>query len=231
MDIVTYALLKKKIGSAVSGIQSITYNETTRKFDFLMNDGSHIYVSIPPSNQAIEVVSSLPTPSASEEGKYYMLDTDNNIYKCEQNSSTGIYEFVEISNSSHNGVLIVEDYSKLSPQKEEIIAYVKNNYVDTAVTPNVRYLSGFYLYDYKNSTWNLISTIADNNCYEYDVTTPKSIWNIQHNLNGKYYQLQITITDGNGNIIYGDIDATNSTNNLLVLKFDEPISGKIYIKK
>ena len=67
--------------------------------------------------------------------------------------------------------------------------------------------------------------------YEDEITTPSNIWSIQHNLNTEWYKLFINIIDSDNDIIYGDIDVTNSTKNLLVMKFDTPISGKITIRK
>ena len=67
--------------------------------------------------------------------------------------------------------------------------------------------------------------------YEEEITTASNSWNIQHNLNTEWYKLFINIIDSNNDIIYGDIDVANSTKNLLVMKFDTPISGKITIRK
>ena len=67
--------------------------------------------------------------------------------------------------------------------------------------------------------------------YEEEITTPSNSWSIQHNLNTEWYKLFINIIDSDNDIIYGDIDVANSTKNLLVIKFDTPISGKITIRK
>ena len=67
--------------------------------------------------------------------------------------------------------------------------------------------------------------------YEEEITTPSNSWNIQHNLNTEWYKLFINIIDSDNDIIYGDIDVDNSTKNLLVIKFDTPIAGKITIRK
>ena len=67
--------------------------------------------------------------------------------------------------------------------------------------------------------------------YEEEITIPSNSWNIQHNLNTEWYKLFINIIDSDNNIIYGDIDVANSTKNLLVMKFDTPIAGKITIRK
>ena len=67
--------------------------------------------------------------------------------------------------------------------------------------------------------------------YEEEITTPSNSWSIQHNLNTEWYKLFINIIDSDNDIIYGDIDVANSTKNLLVIKFDTPITGKITIRK
>ena len=67
--------------------------------------------------------------------------------------------------------------------------------------------------------------------YEEEITTASNIWSIQHNLNTEWYKLFINIIDDNNDIVFGDIDVANSTNNLLVIKFNTPITGKITIRK
>ena len=67
--------------------------------------------------------------------------------------------------------------------------------------------------------------------YEEEITTPSNSWSIQHNLNAEWHKLFINIIDSDNDIIYGDIDVANSTKNLLVMKFDTPITGKITIRK
>ena len=67
--------------------------------------------------------------------------------------------------------------------------------------------------------------------YEEEITTPSNSWSIQHNLNTEWNSLFINIIDSDNDIIYGDIDVANSTKNLLIIKFDTPITGKITIRK
>ena len=67
--------------------------------------------------------------------------------------------------------------------------------------------------------------------YEEEITIPSNSWSIQHNLNTEWHKLFINIIDSDNDIIYGDIDVANSTKNLLVIKFNTPITGKITIKK
>lgn len=67
--------------------------------------------------------------------------------------------------------------------------------------------------------------------YTQEVTAPSDTWLIQHNLNAEWWKLQISIVDDAENVIYGEVDTTQTTNNLLVMKFESPIQGKAYIKK
>lgn len=67
--------------------------------------------------------------------------------------------------------------------------------------------------------------------YEEEIITASNIWSIQHNLNTEWHKLFINIIDSDNDIIYGDIDVANSTKNLLVIKFNTPIAGKITIRK
>ena len=67
--------------------------------------------------------------------------------------------------------------------------------------------------------------------YEEEITTASNSWSIQHNLNTEWYKLFINITDSDNDIVFGDIDVANSTKNLLVIKFNTPITGKITIRK
>ena len=67
--------------------------------------------------------------------------------------------------------------------------------------------------------------------YEEEITAASNSWSIQHNLNTEWYKLFINIIDDNNDIVFGDIDVANSTKNLLVIKFDTPIAGKITIRK
>ena len=67
--------------------------------------------------------------------------------------------------------------------------------------------------------------------YEEEITTASNSWSIQHNLNTEWHKLFINIIDSDNDIVFGDIDVANSTKNLLVMKFDTPIAGKITIRK
>ena len=66
---------------------------------------------------------------------------------------------------------------------------------------------------------------------EVEQTTLSNTWFIQHNLDTEWYNLSITCLTHENDIIIGDIDVDSSTNNLLVIKFKEPINGKTIIKK
>ena len=76
-----------------------------------------------------------------------------------------------------------------------------------------------------------VDNLINGTSYVEEITTSSSTWSIQHNLNRPWNELVINIIDADGNTTEGDIDINSSTNNLLVIKFNEPISGKIYIKK
>ena len=67
--------------------------------------------------------------------------------------------------------------------------------------------------------------------YEEEITTASNSWSIQHNLNTEWHKLFINIIDSDNDIIYGDIDVEKKKKNLLVIKFDTPITGKITIRK
>lgn len=67
--------------------------------------------------------------------------------------------------------------------------------------------------------------------YSQTISTASDTWAIQHNLDTSWYDLTVIMVDENFNIVYGAIDHNNSTNNLLIVKFAEPIMGKIMVKK
>jgi len=64
--------------------------------------------------------------------------------------------------------------------------------------------------------------------YVHTQTLPADVWMCQHNLGGT--PVTILAVDDTGEQIVGQIDTAMSTNNLLVYRFSEPISGKAYIK-
>ena len=94
-----------------------------------------------------------------------------------------------------------------------------------------------------SNTTHLVFTLSDDSTidagvvpsgtidYKEEITTASNIWSIQHNLNTEWYELFINIIDTDNNLVYGDIDVANSTNNLLVIKFNTPVAGKIIINK
>ena len=63
--------------------------------------------------------------------------------------------------------------------------------------------------------------------YTHDQTTAKDVWHIQHNI-GKW-PVDIIAVDSDGEQIIGRIDVVESTQNLLVYRFSEPLSGSAYI--
>ena len=104
----------------------------------------------------IEVVGTLATPIASDLGKYVLLSTDNVIYKCMLDIDGVTYKWVNVTKK---GIEIIENYSLLPTVTDDTICYVVNDYIDTAVTPNVTHEKGFYLYHNNGvspAKWKLI---------------------------------------------------------------------------
>ena len=137
---------------------------------FMLNDTETGWIELSTNNinNLISVVDILPTPNVSIKDKYYLLSTDNKIYKCvEDVNNSNNYIFQEISST---GIQIVNNYNNLSslPTKESIV-YCKEDYVDT--TNNKTYVNGFYLYDTILAEWVSINKstnikfdeITDNN--------------------------------------------------------------------
>ena len=105
----------------------------------------------------IEVVGTLATPTATDLGKYVLLSTDNVIYKCMLDIDGVTYKWVNVTKK---GIEIIENYSLLPTVTDDTICYVVNDYTDTAVTPNVTYKKGFYLWHndgINTPKWVLIS--------------------------------------------------------------------------
>ncbi len=67
-----------------------------------------------------------------------------------------------------------------------------------------------------------------NNSYEFTQATPAAVWMIQHNLDSQ--PVNALLVDDAGEQIIGQIDTQTSTNNLLVIRFSEPLAGKAFIK-
>ena len=136
------------------------------------------------------------------------------------------------SSCTCNGVAIYDDYSKLPTDlTEKTIAYCENDYVDNTDVDNpITYDNGFYLYDSVNSAWELATQVsATKEIYEEEITTASDTWSIQHNL-GEKNLTKVTIYDADGNkIVLPDI--TYDTMNLLTVKFDVVVAGKIIIIK
>ena len=64
--------------------------------------------------------------------------------------------------------------------------------------------------------------------FEFTQTVPADAWLVQHNLGGT--PLTILAVDNTGEQIVGWQDTILSTLNLLVYRFSEPLTGKIFIK-
>ena len=86
------------------------------------------------------------------------------------------------------------------------------------------------------TVWYHASVFAEDNIddelrcatYTHTQTTPSNVWHAQHNLGGVC--VVALSVDGTGEQIVGQQDFLLSTNNLLILRFSEPLSGKAYIK-
>ena len=61
--------------------------------------------------------------------------------------------------------------------------------------------------------------------------TPTDTWIIQHNLRERWNRLDIKCFGINGGLLIGEVDTTVSTENLIVIKFDAPMDGRVIIKK
>lgn len=66
---------------------------------------------------------------------------------------------------------------------------------------------------------------------ELEQATASTTWALQHNLDTAWYNLSTTCISQENNMLIGEVDADNSTNNLLVIKFEKPFQGKAIIKK
>ena len=66
---------------------------------------------------------------------------------------------------------------------------------------------------------------------ELEQATMSTIWALQHDLNTAWHNLSITCLSTENDVVIGDIDTATSTDNLLVIKFKEPLKGKAIIKK
>lgn len=64
--------------------------------------------------------------------------------------------------------------------------------------------------------------------YEHTQSTAATQWNVQHNFDQKY--VNAIILDSNNERIVGYEDWNVSTNNLLVLRFSEAVSGKVIVR-
>ena len=224
MDTVTYAILNKRITSSITGIGSVKLIGTNTLEFTNKQDGSKFTVKLPFDVATIEVVSTLPTPTATLVDKVYLLLSNNCFYKCVKDTTT--YKFQDITSSGMN---IYDDFNSFPTVfSKDTICYAKNDYTDIS-SSTVR-KSGFYLYDATKKSWTQIGGSATSD-YTTQIKTASKIWNIQHNLNTEWWKLQINIIDNEGNIVYGDVDLDTTTNNLLVLNFEKEVQGKIYIKK
>lgn len=94
---------------------------------------------------------------------------------------------------------------------------------------------GDYFLDTTTSNWwvwngtTFYEKVPDGKPHIHTQSTLSTTWNIQHNLGSKYPNI-IAVIDDSGNIQEGFPDYDNSTNNLLVISFINPIKGKAIVK-
>ena len=60
--------------------------------------------------------------------------------------------------------------------------------------------------------------------------TPSAAWHIQHNFNESHRAITMFVVNDDGEQILGQVDVGLSTNNLLIYRFGEPLSGRAYLK-
>ena len=155
--------------------------------------------------------------------KSWSIDTDyvvgdrvkhnNYVYECIVAHHSDLVDFV---NDKDNWIIILSEYISLN--KNQYSYLVANG---TITTENKE----LYIV---NDDVNPLGDI-----YEETITADNAsnIWTIHHKLATEWYKLNITLLDSDNNIIYGDIDLDNTTINQIVFRFNEPVSGIVYIKK
>ena len=140
------------------------------------------------------------------------VNNNNIIYKCIKNHHSDLVDF---KNDEDNWIIELDKYFSLS-----------QNQYDQMVTDGLITNNNKELFIVNNGT-DISSS------YEETIGADKAsdIWTIHHKLATEWYKLNITLLDSDNNIIYGDIDLDNTTINQIVFRFNEPVSGIVYIKK
>ena len=64
--------------------------------------------------------------------------------------------------------------------------------------------------------------------FTHTQTVPATQWSIQHNLQSLF--VSVVTVDSDGNEVIGFVDRVNSTANLLIMQFSQPIAGSAYIR-
>ena len=138
---------------------------------------------------------------------------NNYVYECIVAHHSDLVDFV---NDKDNWIIILSEYISLNKNQYDML--VANGTITTEnkelyiVNDDVNPLGDIYE-----------ETISADNA--------SNIWTIHHKLATEWYKLNITLLDSDNNIIYGDIDLDNTTINQIVFRFNEPVSGIVYIKK
>ena len=76
IDIVTYAILLKKIKGVATGASSVSYNSDTRNLEFICNDGTLLEVNLPNglTSAQIEMISHMTLEGNVDDGFYIAVD-------------------------------------------------------------------------------------------------------------------------------------------------------------
>ena len=140
------------------------------------------------------------------------VNNNNIIYKCIKDHHSDLVDF---KNDEDNWIIELDKYFSLSQkQYNQMVTdgLITNDNKELFIVNNGTDISSSYE-----------ETISADNASD--------IWTIHHKLATEWYKLNITLLDSDNNIIYGDIDLDNTTINQIVFRFNEPVSGIVYIKK
>ena len=145
-----------------------------------------------------------------ESGKSYVVgdkvEHDSRYYECIADHTATIFD-----DDKDNWIEILEIYYSLKQaQYDDMVA-------NGLITDDNKHL------------YVIEDGVGESSSYEENITTPTDPWIIQHNLKAPYYKLDITCLDNDGDFVYGEVDTTLSTQNLLVINFGTAIAGKVYL--
>ncbi len=114
---------------------------------------------------------------------------------------------------------------------EPFLNYIKGSHIVELKTEIINGEKRMYCVMSDGTRTNSIKMDCSNSeIYKHTQTNPSNNWHIQHNLKSEWYNLTVRCVDQDNNISYGNIDTVNSTKDLLIIEFDEPIKGFSIIK-